>query len=209
MTDTSRYDDLEPVDFTGTATLDLYDHVDLLLDERIPTVTEQIEEYETALERGVHQEYAEADDGGLTPEEAQGLRGLLEDLHVDRKRAEYTARLFHECAERWDGSEFEVKRNLGFHEVKAASDDVKSMSVRSGESVESATAKDGAYKLRMLEFGVVKAPSEAPAFTSDTFPWQVGEWLYAEFNEINSSGGEAAGNSLSRSPPETREHAEK
>lgn len=206
MTEESPYSDLETVEFTGTVTLDLYDRVDELLSQEIPAIREEKAEYEEALRRGVHEELAEADDGELTTAEENELRQYIRELEEQRKRLKHNARLFHTCAEKWGGSEFEVRRNLAFHEVQGATDDIRRMTVQSGEPQEAADAKTGAYKLRVLQFGIVDSPPETPDVNGDEFPWQVGEWLYEQFDAINSSGeGDSMGNSSQEQRPATNE----
>ena len=160
------YSDLGTVDLSGTATLDLYDRVDELLDDAVAY---------------------EADGNEQAAAEVRAL-----------------ARVFHTCAQQWGGSEFEVRRNLAYHEVQAAVDDINTMTVNSGQSQRAAAAKSGAYKLKMLEFLIEEHPPDAPGPTDDDFPWQVGEWLYTEADRINSGmEGASVGNSSSASSEET------
>lgn len=181
----SRYAELETVELDGTVTVDLYDRVDELLDEAIPATESDIAE--------VEQELREAEE----PTERLELSQEKAELEERLETQQHTARVFHSCAEAWGGSEFTLKRNLNFHEVQAASDDIAEMTVASGKPQEAASAKEGAYKLRVLMFGIEDAPPEAPNPNDDGFPWQVGNWLYQQFDAINSRGDVSVGNSSS------------
>lgn len=188
----SRYDDLGTVDISGTTTIDLYDRVDEILDEQLPSVRDDIEAAQQTMndhERG-SEEWFEA-------------RNEREDAREREQTLEHTARVFHTAAERWGGSEFVVKTNLAFHEVQSASDDIAEMTLASGKPQEVAGAKEGAYQLRVLMFGIEQSPPGAPEPNDDAFPWQVGMWLYQQFDEVNSRGDWSLGNSSSTAEDQT------
>lgn len=192
----SKYADLDTVDISGTRTVDLYDRVDEIREEVLPEERARLDELREEYER------ASAEDGQFS-EAALAAQSDAADVRERIQTLEHTARVFHTCAQRWGGSEFTLTTNLAFHEVQAASDDIAEMTVASGLPEEVASAKRGAYKLRVLMFGIEDSPPEAPAPNDDEFPWQVGQYLYQQFDDINSRGDVSAGNSFSRAEDQT------
>ena len=181
--DKPRYADLDTVSLDGTTTVDLYDRVDEILDDALPAEEERLEDL-----------YDEAR-GASEPDQRAALQQDIAEVEERIRTLEHTASVFHTCAEEWGGSTFSLKTNLAFHEVQAASDDIAEMTVASGLPEEVASAKRGAYKLRVLMFGIEQAPPDAPEPNADGFPWQVGQYLYQQFDDLNSRGGVSAGNS--------------
>lgn len=171
-------DELETVDLGGTATVDLEDRLTVLLEEEIPEAVE------------------EAEEKGIEPEEYETYTSLR-----------HTARVFNTAIQKWGGSEFVFKANLGLGEMLRATDRVTTAAARSGEDASAAAAKAGAHQLAMLEQGCVQKPPKAPRFNASEFPWQVGDWLLERFNQINSSGaadGEITPGNSSRTPNGSR-----
>lgn len=176
------YRGLDPVDMSGTATIDMLDRVDEVMDEELPRHQERLAEAEEALE-------GESD---LTTRERREVSNLIAEIEEDIDALRHTARVFATRADEWGGSEFEVKKTLAFHEVQRASDDIASMTVRSGEPKEAAGAKDGAYQMKVLQQAIESSPPGAPGVTNDGFDWQIGQWLYERFEAVNSRGSGAS-----------------
>lgn len=181
----SRYAGLDTVSLDGTTTVDLYDRVDEILDDALPAEEERLED--------LYDEAREASE----PDQRVAFQQDIAEVEERIRTLEHTASVFHTCAEEWGGSTFSLKTNLAFHEVQAASDDIAEMTVASGLPEEVASAKRGAYKLRVLMFGIEQSPPDAPEPNADGFPWQVGQYLYQQFDDLNSRGGVSAGNSSS------------
>lgn len=181
------YRGLEPINTPSTVTLDLHDRVDGILDDEIPDHEERLKDVRNLIENG-------HDDEPLTVAEEEDAMMMVSELEEDIDTLRHTARLFATRAEQWGGSEFEVKSSLAFHEVQRASDDIASMTVRSGEPKSAAGAKDGAYQMKVLEQAMVSTPPEAPGVTDDGFDWQIGKWLYSRFEAVNSYGDVSVGN---------------
>jgi len=173
----------EVYDWTESTVVDIGQRAAEIRETDIPLITEKLDELVNAA--GDVMMYS--DDFIAMQEEAQSL-------YETRAKLEHRARLLGACAKAWRGGEFHLRKNLPFHQVQAARDDIVGMTVASGESRERASTKEGAYELKALMYGVVKKPPGCPPLNSDEFPWQVGEYLYRVFDNLNSTGDVSLGN---------------
>lgn len=109
-----------------------------------------------------------------------------DSLESEAKSLKARLSVFERKLEDWGNGRFEIKE-MTFGELMHAKDEVLAASFEMNEDELDGVPKDGFYRVKVLEMGIVDQPDSAPRPAE--FPYHVGEWLYDEIDELNAAGG--------------------